>query len=939
MKKRVLTLICAALLVLLPAVHAGAELDLVRSGDKAEDIVIFYVPATADETIMRTARYVVQSIHEANSGREINLYRTDSNPKDEFNPQKSISKGAVKGDDEFKVIKGKNIDRFEKKAHEYWVLIPYEASDAFYTAKVTERFRSLLSKEGAVMHIVLIGDKTKEPSEESALSKLSAECEVDWIRIRSDFQTETVDEKEYSSGGTMHTGDYLLALLRGRQCPLDLTVDRDGDNWKFKPVEKTTVLLLIRWEGEPKTVTVTDPEGNLSTEKKEITISQEGSAGYSVISIDKLGNEKEYTVDAPGADSVKAYYFLDLNTIVPELKLPDQAMIGENTLQLNMGNLLGAHKLDVIFDIYKNEEKNATGETAEFDSDNNVWTKTINLDKSYKFFKVVPRVYLFMEDGNRVKYWDDVEPDQRMLEVGGVTTLENADKNITLYYDSHDPELTVRKSYEWKEFFSFNPGDFDNLGKEVEVAEELTNAGLTVIKTKDSKIEIILKKSEAKSKDSSEETLSETIKETETEGDITTEKTDKPDVVKFKLNEHPYELRISLKDVNELREGIRLAIQEETIHVGGKQIITATIDADAIAAWGEASDQIAEFPALDQIQLFFADDDGDGAPMLQQEDGSWQAQKSLSIGVAEAPGSRNIKVQIKMGKNNREESLSFDVINTPPYLKEEAPEAVQKIEMSGWPWNYTPNENLLKVLTGVDNPIDLFSDDETEDYTLSVKVILDNDNGLILPEDAEKQQENDWIIELSNKEDSAPITATEPGEHKLTIIASDGVNSSEPLEISFKVYSVVLRYVSYAALGLAAFLLILVMILIIHHARKPSFDRISIRCFAGADEDVELAKEVLNKSNPVSMMNFGKKPVTLTTALILTRQPPMDQEISKVTDDIILLPTKHDELSIRFGKKALEKMGRHEKKELLSRGNTNRMRIGNTYIQIENVQR
>jgi len=85
-------------------------------------------------------------------------------------------------------------------------------------------------------------------------------------------------------------------------------------------------------------------------------------------------------------------------------------------------------------------------------------------------------------------------------------------------------------------------------------------------------------------------------------------------------------------------------------------------------------------------------------------------------------------------------------------------------------------------------------------------------------------------------------------------------------------------------------------------------------------------------------MNFGKKPVTLTTALILTRQPPMDQEISKVTDDIILLPTKHDELSIRFGKKALEKMGRHEKKELLSRGNTHRMRIGNTYIQIENVQ-
>ena len=95
---------------------------------------------------------------------------------------------------------------------------------------------------------------------------------------------------------------------------------------------------------------------------------------------------------------------------------------------------------------------------------------------------------------------------------------------------------------------------------------------------------------------------------------------------------------------------------------------------------------------------------------------------------------------------------------------------------------------------------------------------------------------------------------------------------------------------------------------------------------------------MMSKTRPVSMEHFGKRPVSLNTALMLTRQPALTKELAEIAEDITLLPTKHDELNIMFGKKAMTNLGQQEKKISLSQGNVQRIRIGNQYVLIENVQ-
>ena len=182
------------------------------------------------------------------------------------------------------------------------------------------------------------------------------------------------------------------------------------------------------------------------------------------------------------------------------------------------------------------------------------------------------------------------------------------------------------------------------------------------------------------------------------------------------------------------------------------------------------------------------------------------------------------------------------------------------------------------------------------------------------------------------------IAATEPGTHVIRLSASDGVNTSEVKEITVKVYSEVLKYVSYAVAGLAAFLLLLFIILLIRYISKPSYDNIYVRCFSSSDEDQKRAAEIMEKSDPVLMSNFKKKGVLLSTLLILFRQPVLNKEYRQVANDIIVYPAKHNGLSIRFGKGAMKTVGRHEKRETVEQGGSYRMRIGNISILIENVR-
>ena len=94
----------------------------------------------------------------------------------------------------------------------------------------------------------------------------------------------------------------------------------------------------------------------------------------------------------------------------------------------------------------------------------------------------------------------------------------------------------------------------------------------------------------------------------------------------------------------------------------------------------------------------------------------------------------------------------------------------------------------------------------------------------------------------------------------------------------------------------------------------------------------------MNRCPPVSMECYGKDPVSLTDLLILARQPDPGAEVTAATDDIMLLPTKYGEVNVLFGKKAMERIGRHEKRDLITQNSVYRLRIDNYYIQIGKVQ-
>ena len=96
MKKRLLSLICTVLMFL-PAIHAGAELNYLQTDNKQGDIVVIYIPAAKKGSPeIQAALYTAEAIKACNPDKNVEFWRADSNTKAD-SPSKAITPGSDKG--------------------------------------------------------------------------------------------------------------------------------------------------------------------------------------------------------------------------------------------------------------------------------------------------------------------------------------------------------------------------------------------------------------------------------------------------------------------------------------------------------------------------------------------------------------------------------------------------------------------------------------------------------------------------------------------------------------------------------------------------------------------------------------------------------------------------------------------------------------------------
>ena len=923
--KKFIVLLCAVMLAVLPTAVGTAE--DVFSAEEPDGIALIYVPATRDAAELAAARYAGQAVMSAWSGRtkkaaaridsRNNIYEADSA---DLYTQRVFDSGNVKGSQP--IANDKLVRLLCAGSYDIWFIVPQEAADEFNENKeLILQLEEILSASAASrIHIVFIGDDVREPADGSAISVFAegktenGAARVSWTRIRSDI----FGEKTRTAGDTVHTGSFFIASLYGE--PADIPVSRADGTCSFELVSGSSALVLFRapdGDYRPEIIQETggqsiSPSAELQTgtfQKKEdiwTGLFMEGILKGSYI----INISDEY------ADSLKVFCYPDLNGISPELELGEAVWKrGDHQVVMTLNDDLGRPEdFNVWIEIAENGDTGRPEELTYRESVN-AWVLDYSTSANTESVSFTPNIDLNTGDGDLIKTWTG-ETQSREVRTQEVKVRENAPSGEVIYTDT-GAGAGGSVSYSWDQFFVYNPEDGHRLSvtpdsiDEIEISRDDNGFSFTAVADSD--------------------------RISEKEFDLT---------ISCGETAHPFHL--SLRDVSELFEAVEIGTDAggEPVSAGGSVNVTAEIAADSVQDWRKAAEQIGDMMIKpEQVQLTAGlniQGEKSATALLTEKDGAWQAGITLNVPETAGSGSEVINAFLSAAGDDGQDrqlkdagSISVRVENEAPKLKAEGISGETRIVLEGMPGKYE-EQDLLQAALGTDKP-DLFSDRETGVRTVTVEI--DNIGGLELPENgAYSEEEGKWTLEVTNARQPVKIKANAPGEHTLKIWASDGVNESEPLEIRVVVRSRILGYISYAALGLAVLLLIIVLILVIRQIRKPTFDNIMIRCLVTSDDDQDRARELMNKCDPVSMSHLGKKGVSLETILLLTRQPCLEEEYTAAARDITVLPTKHDELNIVFGKKAMAAVGRHDRREILPQGNYLRIRAGNAYIQIENVQ-
>ena len=915
------TLICllAFLFVLSAAAGSFAELMLTNEAADGTRTVIYYVPATGDANELTASKSVAKAIIARWPGRsEILCARYNSindmqrNPDDQW-----FKRNIAKGNDDGSSALGKKARPagYESAPCDIWFIVPQEAEEKFMNnAQLMNECRTLLSHEQSRMHIVFIGNDPKAVPQESALGTLGVEGKADWIYIASDFLQDRLDDNR---DGMLHTGRYLLAALYGRPVDLDPAQAEGATSWTFDLPEDSKVMVLFNAAGN---TTISDEAGNPQP-VVEIAVADAGLSGKITSSNIPAGH---YTVsiDSEGAAAPRIYWYPNLDEIRPALNLKDTWTRGENELVLELGKTIGyPARYSVQFRYRDSEDETQTTMLfGEYNAEQNRWVRKVSVGVGTDHVYVTPSVRLTMADGNLAWAWDGEQTPRDVISEG-VSVKSGAPSEGTVYtYVWKANEKQGQLGYKWSEIFNFNAEDLPqfDIVLPAEVSQE--------------EVGIVLQKLE----DGSGFTVTALPIENP-DCKLTVQLTGK---VGEEIKTH--EMTFYRDDVTALPAQIQLSSDSEGSEVAVNETVSvhAVIPAELRERWEQACGQIPSWPRPESVRLSCAPYEGAAEEEAQLAGDPLEASLELVVPATVKSGATTIKAKAVVENEGdpsweiQSKQITVNYLNAAPdYIAET--KITEKVKLTGFPWAYDREESLLKAVLGTDLPFELFVD--KEDNLSSVFVTVEGLQGLEMPDYGDTNGDI-WTIELKETEGQVLIAATEPGTHVIRLSASDGVNTSEVKEITVKVYSEVLKYVSYAVAGLAAFLLLLFIILLIRYISKPSYDNIYVRCFSSSDEDQERAAEIMEKSDPVLMSNFKKKGVLLSTLLILFRQPVLNKEYRQVANDIIVYPAKHNGLSIRFGKGAMKTVGRHEKRETVEQGGSYRMRIGNISILIENVR-
>ena len=961
--RRLFGWLCTILLILTPMLSANGE--EIPAADPEESTAVYYVHASKDPEQVRTAIYVIEAIAEKYPERE--LFRVEGvksyqTIQDLANIRENLMDlSRLENGDVLLAASPRN------PAADVWMVIPDGKEEACRKAvqsqALMDRISSILGNPQSRIHLVMIGDDVQEPDENTAFAKLAAAFpeRVEWIRIRSDFTVQKCD-----GDGLVHTGDFFLASLFGMPDnsfllgkPVDLISDLSAEpsarpadpnlqqnvqKWSISLPENGNVLILQRSTGNAAEDPILEnADGGSVRFDSGFNLrpaSGKEDPNYSGVFAVSLMSGRYYLSGC--SEDTKVYWYPDLGKLNPvfEMGKDDKWIWGEQKISLTLDDTLGrAEQFIVNYERSNNNTGSFSKHTFPYASENR-WEASFSVpqDSNIDKVKIIPSIKLFMKDGNLIWEWrGDLQT--RELSSTPVTVRENAPTEPVILYFTEEKSRVY--SGKWEDFFDFNSSENYDCG--IERGENVPEDSID-LRSGNGEFSVEVKPGNKESGSGS---------------------------IKLNYGDAAHELELVWKNATDFRNAIEISAAPETVHAGGETALTAKISREIYNEWAEARNQLGEevFPGPEGLRLkgFLQtgpDENDSPAEMLPEEipftedtEGSYTAVINIQIPENSEDKKYEIRYEIsnaggtsadRMHAEVKKDSVPVTVLNTPPKRNESFPEKSDKTEISleGMPGSYASkdllNESLNKVF-GTDNLFDLFADDETDVKTITVSI--SNTDGLTIDGSAPEENETERTIEPGQPAEiltTKPTKRTWPWEKEapyiITLKASDGVNESEAVTISVSVYSSILRTAMFIAAGIVLLLLILAAILIVRQIRKPTFEDIKLRCYVSSDDNAERGREILTKCQPSSMAHFGKKAVSLSDLLILTRQPSISPETTEITDDIMLLPTKHGEVNVLYGKKAMGRIGRHEKRELIPQNNVCRMRIDNQYIQIENVR-
>ncbi len=832
------------------------------------------------------------------------------------------------------------------------------------------------------------GNESGQAREASELERMAAEYRgrVDWVNIQEDFERTKTEDHD------ILTLDYFIASLFGAS-PIDLEIG-DGNTITIPGEETQNVFILAR---APESADFIVKDGYDNVLRPGFSTKGIGKLGtkyvYSGLSLSG-GNGSTYTIEAgdsaENAPTLKAYRYPDLTRVAPAFVLGDgQLKFGPNEISIQVADDLGRNA-DFIaqFTVFINgtDEMSIPKDQIIWNEAAKKWTYTLEVQKGTDSITVVPSLKLISGDNNLAKEWTGW-PQVIQVTSEGINKKDDSRTTADLYIYG---EETMKLELSPAEFFRYNEKD-PNLTFDVEQPDEMY--GISALYNPESKkFEISIPETDiARAKQNHGLPVQVVLKGGELTQELTVNILDAEvlldDWIELSMPEEteikagsPISATVSIS-----RENYELYTKAVTEAAGGNVTIPSIDFPVTLSLTGEKETNITIEGTLAEIPEGGMRLQLDTAIPATAKNGSDLVLK-VEAGSVKAAETSVTVINTPPGANNS--------------LKDQETVSIEGIRLPVIGGNYEETD-LLEAL-GLEEPYSLFTDDETDLRSVTLTITgtaglktqeIEKEAPAVPEETAEESggetgegtgeeteektgeetgketaeepagteeaetgteevpaetavtaeaitEGNTWTFVLTKDQPRVPvkILVSDPAEYTITLTADDGANEPVKQAVQVKIVSRWLEIGKIAALALAGLLLALAVFLTIRQIRKPKFDNVKIRCLLWSEENQERAKEVLNKSKPVSMAHFGKKPATLSNALIMTRQTALTPELAEIADDITLLPTKHDELSIVFGKKAMAAIGRQEKKEFLAQGNSYRIRLGDQYLLIDNVQ-